>query len=89
MCVGCGAEIVRGETRQERSNAGCIVAVLALLVTMTIVGMGPLPGPREDEMLFLIFKLIAVTIVANAIGRLAARWLRRSKLRFFRRYEHQ
>lgn len=89
VCVGCGAEIVRGATRRERSAGGCIFALLVLLVTMAIVGMGPMPDPYTDAALFLVLKFIALVILANVVGRLAIRWLRRSKLRFIRRYENQ
>jgi predicted nucleic acid-binding Zn ribbon protein len=88
VCVGCGAEIVRGATRQERASAGCVVALLALFVTMIVVGMKQMPDPRSDAAFLLILKFIAVVIIGNAIGRLAMRWLRRSKLRFFRSYQH-
>ena len=88
VCAGCGAEIVRGATRRERSAAGCVVALVALVVALTIAGMGPMPGPYEDAAFFLILKLIAVVLVANAIGRLAMRLARRSKLRFIRLYEN-
>lgn len=88
VCVGCRAEIVRGSTRQERSAAGCIVALLALFVAMIVAGMGPMPDPRSDAAFFLILKFIVVVIVANAAGRIAMHLLRRSKLRFFRSYQH-
>lgn len=88
VCVGCGAEIVRGATRQERSAAGCVVALLALTIAMIVAGMGPMPNPRSDAALFLILKFIAVIIVANGVGRLAIRVLLRSKLRFYRAYQH-
>src|ERR1700712_5184846 len=84
VCVGCGAEIVRGATRGERSAAGCGVSLLALAVAMVVAGMGPMPDPREDAALFLVFKFIAITLLANLVGRLAIRWFSRSKLRFFR-----
>jgi predicted nucleic acid-binding Zn ribbon protein len=88
VCVGCGAEIVRGATRQERSTAGCVVALLALFVAMIVAGMGSLPDPQSDAALFLIFKFIAVLLVGNAVGRIAMSFLRRSKLRFLRSYKH-
>ncbi|MEP6668762.1 MAG: hypothetical protein ABJF10_06400 [Chthoniobacter sp.] len=88
VCVGCGAEIVRGATRQERSAGGCVFALLVLAVSMVIVGMGPMPDPRDDASLFLVLKFIALVIIANVVGRLLMRWVRRSKLRFIRPYEH-
>ena len=88
VCAGCGAEIVRGATRQERSAAGCVVTLVVLLVAMAIVGMGQMPDPREDAALFLVLKFLALVVAANVIGRLVMRWIRRSKLRFIRRYDH-
>ena len=84
VCAGCGAEIVRGATRQERTRGGCLFTAVAILVAMVIVGMGPMPDPHEDDALFLVFKFIALAFIANLVGRLAVRWLRRSKLRFLR-----
>jgi predicted nucleic acid-binding Zn ribbon protein len=88
VCVGCGAEIVHGATRQERSMAGCFFTVVVMLVTMAILGMGPMPDPHDDAALYLVFKFIALALLANLVGRLAVRWLRRSKLRFLRTYQH-
>ena len=39
VCVGCGAEIVHGATRQERSTVGCLFTVVVMLVTMAIVAL--------------------------------------------------
>ena len=85
VCAGCGAEIVHGASRRERSAAGCVVTVIAVLIALVIAGMGSLPETSSDEAFFLVLKFIALVIVANAIGRLAIRWLRRSQLRFFRK----
>jgi hypothetical protein len=60
VCVGCGTEIVRGSTRRERSAAGCGVSMLAIVVRLPIAGMGPMPNPREEAALFLVFKFIAI-----------------------------
>lgn len=87
--MGCSAEIVRGATRGERSSAGCGVALLAMFVTMLIASVPRLPDPRDDATLFLVLKLIGVAILGNVVGRVAMRWMRRSKLRFIRSYQHR
>ncbi len=56
VCTGCGAEVVRGATRRERSGAGCVVAILLLFIALAIVGMRPLPPSGSDEGLFLMLK---------------------------------
>ena len=89
ICVGCSAEIVVGATRRERSTAGCLASVLALLVTMAIVGMGSMPDPRIDAALFLVLKFLALIIVANVLGRLAMHWAGHRKLRFFRKSNYR
>jgi predicted nucleic acid-binding Zn ribbon protein len=89
VCVGCGAEIVRGATHQERSTAGCCFTVLVLLIAMAIAGMQPMPDPHGDAALFLVLKFLGLAVLANIVGRLAMGWLRRSKLRFLRTYRHQ
>lgn len=87
VCVGCGAEIVHGATRKERSSAGCLLSFVALIVTMAIIGMGKMPEPSSDAAFLLILKFIILVVVTNAIGRIGMRWLCRSKLRFFRKTE--
>lgn len=89
MCVGCGAEIVRGATRRERTGAGCAVASVFLFIALAIVGMRPLPLSASDEGFFLVLKLAGVVFVGNLLGRLIMRWFRRSSLRFFRSYENR
>jgi predicted nucleic acid-binding Zn ribbon protein len=86
VCVGCGAEIVRGATRRERTGAGCAVAGVFLFIALAIVGMRPLPPPSSDDGFFLVLKLVGVFLVGNLLGRLFMRWFRRSRLRFFRAY---
>lgn len=88
MCAGCGAEIVRGATRRERSAAGCVFAVVALLVALTFAVMGTMPGLYEDAAFFLILKFVAVALIANVVGRVAIRLACRSRLRFLRTYQH-
>jgi hypothetical protein len=88
VCVGCGAEIIRGATRRERAGAGCAVAGAFLFIALAIIGMRPLPPPSSDDGFFLVLKLASVIVVGNILGRLIMRWLRRASLRFFRSYEN-
>ncbi len=89
VCRGCGAEIIRGATRNEREVAGCVVTLLGMPVVLAVVGIsGVLPHPRDDRALYYVLGLIVSAVVMYKIGTLLARWLRRSKLRFYRSYEH-
>lgn len=89
VCVGCGAEIVRGATRRERANVGCAFAFLALLVGLVAMGASRLPKPNSDAALFVVFGLFGFVVFASLVGNLAARFFHRSKLRFFRRYDNR
>jgi O-antigen/teichoic acid export membrane protein len=89
VCVGCGAEIVRGATRRERTNFGCIFSILGLIVGLFIIGAMLPRKPNDDAFLFVFLGLIAFVIVASFVGQGVARVFHRSKLRFLRGYEHQ
>ncbi len=95
VCTGCGAEIVRGPTRRERSALGCgfmIVAILAMLLLLhaleVLQGRSPLPSPTAEGAFSFFLALIALLAVPYLLGKAVARMLWRSKLRFFRRYHH-
>lgn len=89
VCVGCGAEIVRGATKRERGNLGCAFAFVALLVGLVVMGASRLPAPNSDEALFVVFGLLGFVVVGFLVGKGIARLWHRSKLRFLRSYEHQ
>lgn len=96
VCAGCGAEIVRGATRKERSLVG-VVFVLAAIVIATVVlraleigqGVMPLPDPRSDSALLYFLGLVALVLFSYTIGKGVARLVRRSQVRFVRGYHHQ
>ena len=90
VCPGCGAEIVRGATRQERVNAGCAFTFVGLVVGLSIMGASRnLPEPDSDAALFVVLGLLAFAVAASLAGQGFARLRHRSKVRFMRRYEHQ
>ncbi|MEO8350233.1 MAG: hypothetical protein ABI680_00790 [Chthoniobacteraceae bacterium] len=95
VCARCGAEIVRGATRKERSLVG-IAFVLATIFAAIVVsqafeigrGSLPLPDPRSDSAFLYLLSLIALVALSYMTGRGVARLLRRSQVRFFRSYRH-
>ena len=96
VCTGCGAEVVRGLTRRQRSFVGLLVVAIAILIFgvflrgYEVANDHPfLRSPKaEDGFLFLI-GLIAVIVVPYLIGSRLARLLWRSRIRFYRTYQHQ
>lgn len=89
VCRGCGAEIVRGATREERSAVGGVFAFLAFIIGLFAIGASHPPDPRSDGALFIVLGLLAFVVVAFLVGKVVARLFHRSKLRFLRSYEHQ
>ena len=96
VCVGCGAEVVRGATRRERSAVGLLFAggaVLIVVIVMRIIeieyGSLPAPPPNSEKALFYFLGLIAFVTLGYMIGKGVARLMRRSQVRFFRSYRHQ
>lgn len=89
VCAGCGAEVVRGASRRERSTAGCLFSIGGLLVSLFFVGLLPLSSSNYGQGLAVVLGLFAAALIFNVLGRFAAGLLFRSKLRFFRNYRHQ
>jgi hypothetical protein len=96
VCVGCGAEVVRGATRAERSTVGLIFAGLAIFIVVVAMrlieierGSLPVPPPDSEKALFYLLGLIAFVTLGYMIGKGVARIVRRSQVRFFRTYRHQ
>lgn len=88
VCAGCGAEVVRGASRRERSTAGCLSSIGGLLVSLLLVGLLPLSSSNYSQGLAVVLGFFAAVLVFNFLGRLAAGLIFRSKLRFFRDYRH-
>ena len=95
VCAGCGAEIVRGATRRERSLVGVAFVIVAILLAIVVsraveIGRGslPIPDPRSDTAFLYFLGLFAVVALSYMIGKGVARLFRRSHVRFFRSYRH-
>jgi predicted nucleic acid-binding Zn ribbon protein len=93
VCTGCGAEIVRGTTRRERSIVGVLFVAVAILIGLIVLraleisrGRMPLPSPQSDGALGLFFGALGLLIAAYFVGRSVARLFRRSQVRFYRSY---
>jgi hypothetical protein len=96
VCAGCGAEIVRGATRRERSLFGVIFAIGVFAITAWFVqgwgiisGSSVLPRPDSNAALFVFLSIIALLIAGYILGSSVARLFRRSQVRFFRSYHNQ
>ena len=96
VCVGCGAEVVRGATRAERSTIGFAFSAVAFLVLVLVCrayqiarGSMPLPPPDSESALFYFLGIIAILVFGYMTGKGVARFFRRSQVRFFRNYRHQ
>jgi hypothetical protein len=96
VCRGCGAEIVRGASRCERSLTGVGFVIAAILVAVVLFrsleimrGVPPLSSPRAENGFLFFVGLIAVVVVPYIMGTRVARLLWRSRVRFYRTYQYQ
>ena len=96
VCTGCGAEVVRGATRQERSRVGLLFTLAALPVLGVILraieigtGSTTFPSAHSAAALFFVLGSILYFVFAFIAGRSVAGLFRRSQVRFFRSYQHQ
>jgi hypothetical protein len=96
VCSGCGAEIVRGASRRERSLTGVGFVIAAMLIAVVLFrsleimrGTPPLSGPKAQDGFLFFVGVIAVVIVPYILGSRFARLLWRSRIRFYRMYQHQ
>lgn len=86
VCVGCGAEIVRGATRAERRRLASIFGFLAFLIGLFYIGASNPPDPRSDAALFLVFGFLVFILFSSLVGSALARILYSKKPRFVREY---
>lgn len=90
VCLGCGAEIVRGASRREKATGGCLIAIVGIVIIMSVLGLAlPAYGIGSESGLAIIIGLILAAVVFNALGRALVGFFFRSRLRFFRDYHHQ
>lgn len=96
VCTGCGAEIVHGLNRRERSFVGLSFVVVAILIFGIFLrgyeianGHPFLRSPKAEDGLLVIAGLILVVFLPYLVGIKVARLFRRSRVRFFRSYQHQ
>ena len=90
VCLGCGAEVVRGASQREKTAAGCLVTTVGVLITVVVMGLIlPSVGARNEYGLVFVVGLLVAALIFNLIGRALVGMLFRSRLRFFRTYRHQ
>ena len=95
VCRGCGAEVVHGASRRERSLIGVVFVIAAMLITVMLFrsleimrGTPPLSSPKAEDGFLFFVGLVAVVVIPYLIGTRVARLLWRSRIRFYRRYQH-
>jgi hypothetical protein len=95
ICRGCGAEIVRGANRRERAVIGVVFVIAAMLVGAVVLhaleisrGAPALPSPKAEEGFFVLVGLIVIVFIPYMLGTRIARLFWRSRVRFYRRYQH-
>jgi hypothetical protein len=96
VCRGCGAEIVRGPSRRERPLIGIVFVVAAMFLGGVLLrvleiarGSLPLPFPKAEYGFWVLLAVIAVVVVPYIVGTRVARVLWRTRVRFYRTYQHQ
>lgn len=90
LCAGCGAEIVRGASRREKSVAGCLSSGVGLVIALMVVGfMFHSSASSNKYGLAIIVGLLISALLFNLLGRALVRLLFRTRLRFFRAYRHR
>jgi predicted nucleic acid-binding Zn ribbon protein len=96
VCTGCGAEIVRGLSRRARSFVGLAFIAVSILLFgfflnayQVINGHPFLKQPKAEDAPYAILGIIIVVVIPYLLGTRVARLFRRSRVRFFRSYQHQ
>ena len=96
VCRGCGAEIVHGASRRERSLIGVVFVIAAMVIAVVLFrsleimrGAPPLSAPKAEDGFLFFVGLIAVVVIPYIVGTRVARLLWRSLARFYRTYQHQ
>jgi uncharacterized membrane protein YphA (DoxX/SURF4 family) len=96
VCTGCGAEIVRGLSRRQRSLVGLAFVFVAIVIFAVFLhafeiayGHPFLRSPKAEDGFFVIGGLIALIILPYIIGKSVACLVWRARVRFFRTYQHR
>ena len=96
VCTGCGAEIVRGLSRLQRSLVGLVFVFVAIVIFAVFLhafeiayGHPFLRSPKAEDGFFVMAGLIALIVLPYIVGINVARVFWRSRVRFFRSYQHQ
>jgi hypothetical protein len=88
VCRGCGAEIVRGASKRERAIVGWLATVIGVVGVLTLLlSSPPLLNNSPHSLVFL--SLPVACVVFHFLGRAIAQMAMRSRLRFFRSYNHR
>ena len=92
----CGAEIVHGPSRRQRALIGIMFVFGAMFVAAVLLrvleiarGAPPLPFPKAESGFWVLLAVIAVVVVPYMVGTRVARVIWRSRIRFYRHYQHQ
>jgi predicted nucleic acid-binding Zn ribbon protein len=96
VCTGCGAEIVRGLSRRGRSfvelafvAASIFLFGFSLNAYQVINGHPFLKQSKAEDDLYPILGIIIVVVIPYLLGTRITRLFRKSRVRFFRSYQHQ
>jgi hypothetical protein len=87
---------VQGLNRRERSFVGLAFVGIAFVIFVVFLrafeiarGVPFLSPPKAEDGLLFFVGLAAIVIFPYMVGRRLARFLYRSRVRFFRSYQHQ
>jgi predicted nucleic acid-binding Zn ribbon protein len=90
VCCGCNAEVIHGASRRERAAGGCLLMLIGIPVTFAALGLWlKQHNASTDAGFFVLLGLIVAAAFCSLLGALLARFLLRSKVRFFRSYKHR
>jgi predicted nucleic acid-binding Zn ribbon protein len=96
VCPGCGAEVVHGLNRRQRSLVGLAFVALAILMFGVFLngyhvayGRDFLRSLKAEDGLLVIIALALLVFLPYVVGINVARVFWRSRVRFFRSYQHQ